>query len=261
MWTCDVATKLADFKILSTPWNEALLREKSRSFHDEESQGFSFAASDYRHEYVYQLVGSLSPSELFRNLSREAGQILYFGRFFEWREVLLYLSPDLEAFMAFHELKYRLVCSWFMAICDFPHSQSQRTSKTDVILALIYLLELEIPRLKRQKELDSLPADHLEAILHNRLKILCLIVFDPVKSDAIHDAEIFVLGSIIAHSNKLSSCIPPGPWHSDTYLERLGTFSPKPTVSRRHNTSYRLSSPGTSEQINDSHTDVCICCS
>jgi hypothetical protein len=191
MWTCDVATKLTDFKIFNFPSDTTLSAKRIESFRLEKG------SHAYRRKYTHllQLMYALEPNELGA-FSKMFGELFYISQFFQWRAVLLYLAPELRSFLAFQELQYRDLCLWTLRFCDLAHKPSR--PKDIVIFAIVNLL-IEVPRLRRSKELDSSSAEHLEDILRSRLKVLCAIVFHPDQFDASKNPGIFQLGMLIAH--------------------------------------------------------------
>jgi hypothetical protein len=202
-------------------------------------------------------MDGLEPNEL-GGFSKMFGELFYISQFFQWRAVLLYLAPELRSFLAFQEFQYRDACLWTLRFCDLAHKPGR--PKRLVIFGIVNLL-IEVPRLRRSKELDSSSADHLEDILRSRLKILCAIVFHPDQFDANKNPEIFQLGMLIAHREGLSY-LPPGDWgRSGLPLEnRRNVMSPHSTATRQNISSCLLSRPESSEQgPNASQTDGCCC--
>jgi hypothetical protein len=253
MWTCDVATKLTDFKIFNLPSDTALSAKRIESF------DLDKGSHAYRRKYtpLLQLMDDLEPNEL-RGFSEMFGELFHTSQFFQWRAVLLYFAPEAPSFLAIQELIYRHVCLLTLRFCDLAHKPGP--PKDLVIFAIVNLLT-EVPRLRRSEELDSSSADHLEDILRSRLKILCAIVFHPDQFDANKNPKLFQLGMLIARREGLSY-LPPRDWgRSGLPLENgRDVMSAHSTATRQYISSCLLSRPESSEQgPNASKTDGCCC--
>jgi hypothetical protein len=218
MWTCNSRTKLADFKIFNaSPDEEFFASSRWARLRDAISSGEWDSHDAYTRKYGHlgQLLAFLGAEDdigTIRTIGYNWNEIKYYGEFFRRRKALLYLNPELDAFLTFQDVQYRQICYEILKLSDWlPPSPGKSPGEPHVIIpTILYLWEIEIKRLRYLGELDLPSADHLRDILHTHMQVLCAKIFKPDQLDAIKHRELFLRCSVVAMSRDLSSCLPSG---------------------------------------------------
>jgi hypothetical protein len=204
---------------------------------------------------LHELMDFLEPRHPIECAWGHYPLVCYLRRSFFWREVLLYLAPELQSCLALQELEYKRFFRVLLKVCDLVY----KPEKEIITFAAFMLFSHEIPCLKTSRDLVPSSASHLESVLQSRLKVLCAIVFKADQVNATKSSALHGLGVLINESEGLSSYLPPGDWTRPLQSKRNDT-SPHGATASPSIPACLLSRLESSKQwSNASPSGVCYC--
>jgi hypothetical protein len=221
--------------------------------------------------YLLGLMDSLEPFRLRMTLKTHKmkfGRLDFFNvlqlytyshSIIRFKELLLYLDPELLNILLIFELLYRLACLDMFNYCDSAHKSP---SRIEAIILMIYVFD-ELRGLKEMPTLDPSIAEHLQLALKSRLKVLCAPIFHSDDSKALRWKLAYPVVTVnIDYIKELSSFLPPHYSGCSSFLwaDLRDEVLPHLTAINMDSSSCLLRRPNSIERHHDApQTDNCCC--